>query len=156
LTAVAYFNFRFRKKTSKIWALIKLSSTINTLIGGITPIVEFFVGTVSFSFALTRGFTLGGNGDSVRSATGEGDRGFVITGIPWPEMVLLFRRVTGEVDGPPWPLLEELPDPGDFGDVVPFGWICGLSVAVMGDEVVAVEIIGRAVVLPWDRRVCWG
>ena len=79
---------------------MKLSSTINTLIGGITPIVEFFGATVSFSFALPSGLILGGNGDSVRSATGDGVRGFGITGIPWPEMVLLFLRVTGDVELP--------------------------------------------------------
>jgi hypothetical protein len=34
-------------------------------------------------------------------------------------MVLLFRRVTGDELVLP-PLLEELPEPGDLGDVAPF------------------------------------
>ena len=40
---------------------------------------EFLLGPViaSFSaFGLTRGTPLGGNGDSLRSSTGDGDRGF--------------------------------------------------------------------------------
>ena len=77
--AVAYFNFRFRKNASRICALIMLSSTMRTLIGGILPRTEFFVGTASFStFGLTRGNPLGGRGESTRSATGEGDRGLVV------------------------------------------------------------------------------
>ena len=55
-----------------------LSSTMRTLIGGILPRTELFVGTASLStFGLTRGNPLGGRGESTRSATGEGDSGLV-------------------------------------------------------------------------------
>src|SRR5271170_1522684 len=116
---------------------MKLSSTIRTLMGGITPNAEF----LSFSdLDFTRG-TRGGRGDSVRSAMGEGGDcvlGIVMFGSTPPVLrVLLFRRVVGEVVCPATvpgaaPLLDPFPEPGDFGEE-----LCGVgfSTGTTGEEV---------------------
>ena len=139
LTAVAYFNFRLRKKTSNICALIMLSSTIRTLIGGITPIAEVLFGaTGSFSLTCTSGtFVVRVRGDSVCSTTGEADS--VMMGC-CPLMVLLFRRVAGECVEPP--LCDEFPDMGDFGELLPF--CCGgFSGGMFGDELMTGRDVDR-------------
>jgi hypothetical protein len=99
-----------------------LSSTIRTLIGGITPNAEF----LSFSdLDFTKG-TRGGRGDSTRSAMEEGGDcvlGIVIFGSTPPVLrELLLRRVMGEVVGPTTvpggPVLDPFTEPGDFGEEV--------------------------------------
>lgn len=112
--------------------MIILSSTIRTLIGGITPIDEFF-GTVSFSLLFTSGNGLVGRGVSVRSACGEGERGFGRGPDP-AEMVLLFFLPTGEIGLVPPPLVDEEPPEGDLGEVVVLETgICGFSGGTEGE-----------------------
>ena len=127
-----------------------LSSTISTLIGGMTPNTVVFSGF---------GFTTGTS--AARSAIGD-TCAFVIAGAA-PLAVLLLRREVGDVVVPgALPLLvivgarpplreDEVPESGDLGDEV-----CGtgFSVGTTGVALGAFEMVGRTA-FPWERR-CGG
>ena len=134
-----------------------LSSTMRTLIGGITPNAELLLSFSDLYF--TRGTTRGGRGDSVRSTMGEGGDcvvlGAVMLGKTPPVLrVLLLRRVVGEVFGTTFPaatpLADECPGPGDLGEVV-----CGVgfSTDTAGGAVGVLVMIGQAPD-PEERRCC--